>query len=184
MFQAQRIEAIGELYLQRNYKRLIQEREKFLKELVAWRNGYAPGTYPGTWDRDSTLWKRQLNATDVLTFLLLIQFYAVDRYLKDDMKIVATQQNIPCGDVEQFVFYDFHPAAPSQAAFKDYVASKWPLKVYSVDPVLDQQNILDAFSRRSELQLALAVSVAAGKINIKNATRSPASSTWTWRPSA
>ena len=36
--------------------------------------------------------------------------------------------------------------------------------------MIQQQNILDAFSRRSELQLALAASVAAGKINIKNAT--------------
>ncbi len=47
---------------------------------------------------------------------------------------------------------------------------KWPLKIYSVDPVINQQNVLDAFSRRSELQLALAASVAAGKVSIKNAT--------------
>ena len=53
--------------------------------------------------------------------------------------------------------------------FKDYVACKWPLHIYSVDPVLDQQNVLDAYSRRTELQLALAVAVATGQFNVKNA---------------
>ncbi len=36
--------------------------------------------------------------------------------------------------------------------------------------MVEQQNVLDAFSRRTELQLALAASVAAGNISIKNAT--------------
>jgi hypothetical protein len=170
LFQTQRIDTIGRLYLQRNYKQLIQEREKFLEELVAWRNGYAPGIHPAPWDQDPDLWERQLTPTDVLAFVLMIQSYAVDRYLKDDIRQVATQKKVPCDDVEQCNFYDFQPGPPSQAAFIEHVERKWPIKVYSVDPVLNQQNILDAFSRRTELQLALAASVASGQISVKNAT--------------
>ena len=28
---------------------------------------------------------------------------------------------------------------------------KWPIHVFALDPVVDQQNILDAYSRRTEL---------------------------------
>ena len=60
--------------------------------------------------------------------------------------------------------------AGGRNAFREYVACKWPLRIYSVDPVLDQQNVLDAYSRWTELQLALAVAVATGQFNVKNAT--------------
>ena len=120
-----------------------------------------------------------------IAFVLEIQAYAVDRYLKEDMRMMISQRELQCGDVDEFCFYEFRPEAPSQDAFIKYVEGhKWPLHVYSVDPVIDQQNVLDAFSRRTELQLALAASVAAGRSTSRTRRHTPASSTSTWRPSA
>ncbi len=87
------------------------------------------------------------------------------------MRIVSERRDCACGEVEHLFFYEFEPSPEAKEAFNAYVACKWPLHVYSVDPAVEQQNVLDAFSRRSELQLALAVAVASGSMNANNATK-------------
>ncbi len=42
--------------------------------------------------------------------------------------------------------------------------------MYSLDPVVDQQNQLDLYSERTELQLALATALATGQVSFENAT--------------
>jgi len=158
-----RIENLGELLLRKDFPQLVLDRERFLKELVYYR------VRPTRVLSDQE-WSEYVTPTDVLCFCLLLQDVTVDRQLKQDMKIMAKQRGCGCGDAEGLCFYDFDPAPEARVAFKEYVACKWPLHIYSVDPVVEQQNILDAFSRRTELQLALAVAVSTGKLNIKNAT--------------
>ena len=164
LFQVPKIEAIGELLDRRDYMQLKLAREQFLRELYCYRNGLPLDfVLPPTW----TL---EVEPSDVLAFALLLQFVNVDRQLKRDMKTMAMRRGGNWGDVDGLYFYDFQPTIEARTAFKEYVACKWPLHGYSVDPVLDQQNVLDAFSRRTELQLALAVAVSTGQFNIKNAT--------------
>ena len=170
LFQAATIQSLGELYLQRNYVKLVEEREKFLCRLVGYRNGLSQDQC----DSDNWInsrWDEQLSAIDVLAFVLEIQAYAVDRHLKDDMESIAKRRSSTLADVEQLAFYELEPSPQAELAFNDYVAHKWPLHIYSVDPAIDQQNVLDAFSRRTELQLALAVAVSTGQVNFQNATK-------------
>ena len=61
-------------------------------------------------------------------------------------------------------FYDFRPTPEAKQIFKEYVRCKWPIHVYGLDPDIDQQNILDAYSERTELQMAVSVAVSAGNI--------------------
>src|SRR5207302_464417 len=42
---------------------------------------------------------------------------------------------------------------------------------FAIDPVVDQQNIADAFSRHRELQLALAFAFASGNVNFNQMMR-------------
>ncbi len=166
-FQPPAIEKLGQYYLRRDFKSLIKLREEFLQALVSFRNGVPVG------QPLLAQWEDQLTPTDILAFALMLQFFDVDRLIKHDMEVLSVRQKLDLSNfpLESIYFYDLcYDATMANEAFKAYVAAKWPLHVYSVDPVLQQQNILDAFSRRSELQLALAASVAAGKINIKNAT--------------
>ena len=163
LFQGPRIERLGELLIRKDFPNLLIEREQFLKELVYFRVNPAPVVT----DAD---WSVYVTPTDILCFCLLLQDVIVDRQLKEDMKTMAQRRGCVCGEVDGLCFYDFYPTQEARDAFKAYVACKWPLHVYSVDPVLEQQNVLDAYSRRTELQLALAVAVASGQFNIKNAT--------------
>jgi hypothetical protein len=161
LFQVSRIEQLAVMLQRRDYPRLRNAREQFLRELACYHSGLpAP---PANWSRD-------VEPSDVLAFALLLQFITVDRQLKQDMRFMAERRGLGCGDVQGLCFYEFYPSPEARNAFKDYVACKWPLHVYSIDPVVDQQNVLDAYSRRTELQLALAVAVSTGQFNIKNAS--------------
>ena len=160
MFQPPEVYKLAEMLFRRDLKGIIAERETFLENLVTYRNNAPAGN-----------WQSQVTSTDVLAFVLLLQFAAVDQQLKEDMRIVAERRGCACGDLGHLSFYEFQPTDEAKQAFKAYVACKWPLHVYSVDPAIEQQNVLDAFSRRSELQLAIAVAVASGSMSANNATK-------------
>ena len=55
--------------------------------------------------------------------------------------------------------------------FKQYVRCRWPIHVFALDPVTQDQNVADVFNRRREMQLALAAGVAAGNVNAGAALR-------------
>ena len=166
LFQVPMIEELGTLLMRRDYSKLRIARERFLYDLYCFRNALPAGSIP----KSPAEWEEAVEPSDILAFALLVQFLNVDRQLKWDMKYMSQRRGCNCGDVEGLSFYEFDPSPEARNAFKDYVACKWPLHIYSVDPVLDQQNVLDAYSRRTELQLALAVGVATGQFNFKNAT--------------
>src|SRR5262249_30214610 len=48
------------------------------------------------------------------------------------------------------------------AAFEHYVDVKWPLRVYAIEPVIAQQNVADAYARRTQTALDLVGSGLAG----------------------
>ena len=50
------------------------------------------------------------------------------------------------------------------AAFEHYVNAKWPLRVYAIEPVIAQQNVADASSRRMQTALDLVGSGPAGPL--------------------
>jgi hypothetical protein len=190
LFQRPYIDALGELLRRRDYPALTQERENYLTALFDYRHGpqtqntklpypggglvqFRPGSAvagSGTTAQGQVVSASKLVLSDVLSFVLLLQSTTIDRQIKEDMRIVADRRGFECGDVQNYCFYEFRPSPESQQAFNNYVANKWPLHIYAVDPVIDQQNVLDAFSQRTELQLALATAVATGTVNIKNAT--------------
>jgi hypothetical protein len=55
--------------------------------------------------------------------------------------------------------------------FEDYVRARWPLITFSLDPVVDQQNIADALSIRRDLQLAVAFAFSTGQISFNQMDR-------------
>src|ERR1700674_4079342 len=51
------------------------------------------------------------------------------------------------------------------AIWQSIVREDFPLHVFTLDSQVEEENVYDAFSRRRELQLALAYSVAKGTTN-------------------
>lgn len=49
--------------------------------------------------------------------------------------------------------------------FQEYVKCRWPIRVFALDPVSQEQNVADAYARRRELQIAMSLAFASGQIN-------------------
>ena len=159
MFQPAVFESMGNLALIRDYKALAFHRDKWLTELAKARHDYFPDPS-----------KPRIRPVDILSFAIMVQSVLVDRALKHDMQIMTQRKNCSIGDPYQYTFHALVPDPSAQQAFNSYVACKWPIHVFSLDPMVDQQNQLDLFSQRTELQLALAAAIASGQVSFQNAT--------------
>jgi hypothetical protein len=162
MFQPIIFEQLAQMVLERRYDKLAEYRTDWLKNLREARGSAAPCPLP----------------IDVLAFALIVQSVYLDRQIKYDMEFLSQRKRCACGDPWALSFYDLYPTTPedlerynqARATFAAYVECKWPIHVYAMDPVVNQQNQLDLFSQRTQLQLALAVALASGQVNFQNAT--------------
>ncbi len=161
LFQPVYFENLGNLALSRDYANLTSQRDQWLQELAKQRKEKVDA------NNNTILRVRPL---DVLAFALLIQSVAVDRQLKYDMQIMCQRKGCDVGNPFQYCFFNLWPDEASQHAFNKYVECKWPIHVFSLDPIVEQQNQLDLFSQRTELQLALATAVSTGQVSFQNAT--------------
>src|SRR5262249_14601035 len=103
---------------------------------------------------------RREEVVGLLTFAMRIQAASVNRRLKQDMS-----DQVPSLEREALRRLSFfEPEASDQAlsAFDQYVNAKWPLRVYAIDPVIAQQNVADAYSRRAQTALDLVGSSLVG----------------------
>ncbi len=161
LFQPVYFESLGNLALSRDYPNLATQRDRWLQDLAKQRNE-GPDKATGR--------PYRVRPLDVLAFALLVQSVAVDRQLKYDMQIMCQRKGCDVGNPFQYCFFNLWPDEASQRAFNKYVECKWPIHVFSLDPIMEQQNQLDLFSQRTELQLALATAVSTGQVSFQNAT--------------
>lgn len=168
MFQPEQFRQLDVMIQDRNYKGLEGWRKNFLDELVTRRSKYDPRINS---EPKQEFVKHNIHSTDILVYALMVQSVLVDRQLKQDMDVTYQRKGGMCPDLNTITFYDILPTDEAKAAFGTYVQTKWPIHVFALDPAVDQQNQIDLFSARSELQLALAVAVSTGNMNFDNATK-------------
>jgi hypothetical protein len=150
-FQAAVFENIGHHVLTRNYKALMVHRENWLRASAQARHD-------------------QIRPIDVLAFAIMVQSIFVDRQLKFDMQVMAQRKHTTYGDPDQYSFLNLLPDEQAKRAFNSYVEVKWPIHVFTMDPLIEQQNRLDLYSERTQLQLALALALSSGQVSLQQAT--------------
>lgn len=107
-----------------------------------------------------------------LCWAVAVDAALLDEALREEAATTFQTHGLPCPDWASTRFYHVHPdllAEPGRV-FNDYVAARWPVVTFALDPVVDQQNILDSFSLRRDLQLALAFAFSTGKISFNQLT--------------
>ena len=69
----------------------------------------------------------------------------------------------------------FEPEATKEAFehFEKYVNTKWPLRVYAIEPVIAQQNVADGFGRRTQSAFDLAGSAPVAPLKLLADSRRP-----------
>lgn len=110
--------------------------------------------------------------TAVLAWGILVESALLNERLIADIRESATAlgQPAPIGSCAG-PFYGPDPAPEARQAFNDYVRTRWPIRVFALDPVREEQNVDDTFSRRREAQIAMAVAAASGRLNAQALAR-------------
>jgi len=104
------------------------------------------------------------SVTAALAWGILVESALLDDRLARDMRAAAGG---PCG----VALVGPDPAPEARAAFHDYVRRRWPVRVFALDPAVEEQTVDDAFARRRELQIATALAFASGRLNAQGLAR-------------
>ena len=112
------------------------------------------------------------NLTAILAYAVAVDAGLLNQRLQEEMKAFTGQNGFfPQCDPDTLFFYLPEPDPWAKQAFDDYVAKRWPVITFALDPVDDQQNIADALSLRRDLQLAVALAFTQGQIGFNQLNR-------------
>lgn len=113
------------------------------------------------------------NVTADLAWAIIVESALLNEKLKQDIRQAAANTGKPLPNADHVQFFLPGPMLAPEAryAFNEYVRVRWPIHVFAVDPVSQDQNIADTYSKRQEMQLALTLAFASGNINASNMTR-------------
>ena len=106
------------------------------------------------------------NTTAVLAWAILVESALLDERLAADMResgVAGHASNMPgtCAGP----FYGPQPSPEARSAFNDYVRRRWPIRVFALDPVSQEQNVEEQYAQRREMQVAMAMAFASGRAN-------------------
>lgn len=107
--------------------------------------------------------------TAVLAWGILVESALLNERLIDDIRESGCSGACATGFAGPF--YGPDPAPEARAAFNDYVRCRWPIRVFALDPVSQDQNVDDVYSRRRELHVAMAMAFASGRMSASALTR-------------
>ena len=106
------------------------------------------------------------NTTAVLAWAILVESALLDERLAADMRESGGSGHSShtlgaCAGP----FYGPHPSPEARVAFNDYVRRRWPIRVFALDPVSQEQNVEEQYAQRREMQMAMAMAFASGRAN-------------------
>ncbi|MCA9077502.1 MAG: hypothetical protein KDA93_20925 [Planctomycetaceae bacterium] len=109
--------------------------------------------------------------TRALAWAILVESALLNERLHEDIHRISVEKGSPNVCEEVLQYYGPNPGFMEREIFNEYVRQRWPIHVFAIDPTTQEQNVADAYTRRRETQLALAVAFANGEINANNFTR-------------
>lgn len=133
------LEELGNQVAKRDFSRISQMRAKDLGDRQVKRAGTQEEA------EDDELDGRRRRVVRTLTLALQIQAAGVSRRLKQD--IVDQDSTIKPEYLSGLSFFEPEVSDEAFRTFEKYVNTKWPLRVYAIEPVIAQQNVADAFGR-------------------------------------
>lgn len=108
----------------------------------------------------------------LLCWPILVESLLLNRQLNADIRHVSQNPECQCLTTgADLVFYGLDPDPTARLAFVQYVKCRWPVHVFALDPVAQEQNVTDQYAMRREMQLAMALALSQGRIGAQTATR-------------
>jgi hypothetical protein len=111
------------------------------------------------------------------TWMLGVQAGLLNMNLRETLQALHREGQLPTGidapSIQQVQLFNSEGAEGdrARALWNALVQAQFPVHVFTLDPLVEEQNIYDAFSRRRELQLAMAFAVANGEMRADQAIK-------------
>ena len=105
----------------------------------------------------------------VLCWGITLEAGLLNRQLREDIKQTKAEGYVIPANIDEIHFYLRDPMPDAEEAFQAYIKARWPMITFSLEPVVDQQNIEDSFTRRRDLQLAIAFALSSGRLSFRQA---------------
>jgi hypothetical protein len=108
-------------------------------------------------------------STPALAWCVFVESILLNERLVDDIR--ETSGNRPCGCVMPgwLAFFGPDPSSEARQAFSEYVRCRWPIRVFALDPAIDQQSIAEQSNIYRQMQLAVALGFAGGDVGLSTA---------------
>lgn len=151
----------------RRYTDLLAARDRFRDEVQRLTgSGRVSGERPdGVVESDDFPPAQQYTLTAALAWCVIVDSALLTDRLARDMRETASAKGRPLAGCDAWCpYYLPDPPPECRAAFNAYVALRWPIHVFALDPYTQQQNLADTLSTRREMQLALSVAFTQGAI--------------------
>ena len=118
-----------------------------------------------------------------LAWAVVVEMALLNEQLNDDVHAIRlTRGDCGCHPTRKFAYYlpmptshqdeifdtEFQAAA---AEFQEYVRCRWPIHIFHVDPVAEDQNVRESSLIQRELAVAAAVGLASGRLNFLQANQ-------------
>ncbi|WP_372717761.1 hypothetical protein [Novipirellula sp.] len=106
----------------------------------------------------------------LIAWPLALQAGLLDHNIKRMIEGLALEGKISQSDaaLAESVYFFQEEVTPQEDVVRLWemvIQENFPVHVFALDPQVEEQNVYDAFSRRREMQIALAISVARGSLN-------------------
>ena len=103
--------------------------------------------------------------TTSLAWAIVVESALLNEKLVEDMRATKAAKGMPDLPPGGLLFFGPSPPADARSAFNRYVEARWPIHVFALDPVTEEQNIGDSFASVREAQLAVAIAFASGQVS-------------------
>jgi hypothetical protein len=104
------------------------------------------------------------STTVVLAWCILVESILFNERMNEEV-----QNTVACQKGSWLPYFGPNPSPEARQSFNSYVAKKWPIRVFTVDPVNNEQNIADVSSIKRQMQLSVALAFAAGEVGASTA---------------
>jgi len=153
----------------RNHQYLGQQRAQFLKAIAPVAIEFAPPYESPGENGKSTI--PPYTVTAAMAWAIIVECALLNEHLIDDIKNVASAKGCAIPDPEGLPFFLPSPLPEASHIFNEYVRCRFPIHVFTIDPIKQQQNIADQLLLTRELQLALSLGFVSGQISADSLTQ-------------
>ena len=107
--------------------------------------------------------------TRALAWCVFVDSVLLNERLNDDMRETAGTRPSSFAAPCWTAFFGPDPSVEARETFAHYVQIRWPVRVFALDPQVDQQSVADASSVVRQMQLAVVLGFSSGDIGLSTA---------------